>query len=148
MQRIVSTALACAVALSAASAFAAEPQKHDARVGVKPNAIGGAQAPNAQLAALIDPDLGVIRSKGVIAVSHTQRGIYCITPAAGIDPNRVVPVVSVDYSGSSTNNALVQYRASGANCAQGRIEVITFDDANADAFYTTSNIVGFTIVVP
>jgi len=151
MRRILAPAAACvAIAISAGSAFAATDHPADARPGVKANAIGGAIAPNARLAAVIDPspNVGVVRSKGVVAVSHTQRGIYCITPASGIDPRNSVPVVSVDYSGSSNNNVTAQVRTVAANCAAGRFEVITFADPNSTGAYFTSNLVGFTIVVP
>lgn len=149
MHRMITSALACAVsALTASSAFAVEIQKHDSRAGIRANMIGGASAPNAQLAAVIDPDLGVVRSKGVAAVAHTQRGIYCIKPVAGINARTVVPVVSVDFSGSSTNNALVQIRDVPRNCASDRIEVITLADPNGTGFFNTSNLAGFSIVVP
>jgi hypothetical protein len=149
MHRLLVSAVACvAITVSAGSALAGTEHPVDSRPGVKANAIGGATAPNARLAAVIDPISGVVRSKGVVAVSHTQRGIYCITPASGINPNNSVPVVSVDYSGSSNNNVTVQVRTVAANCAAGRFEVITFADPNSTGAYFTSNLVGFTIVVP
>ena len=151
MHRLLGPAVAfAAIALSAGSAFSATDHPKDTHAGVKANAIGGAIAPNARLAAVIDPSpsIGVVRSKGVVAVSHTQRGIYCITPASGINPNNSVPVVSVDYSGSSNNNVTVQVRTVAANCPAGRFEVITFADPNSTGAYFTSNLVGFTIVVP
>jgi len=143
-------ALALMSAASAAErAGGAPPHDGDfATAAGDARARGNAQAPNARLAALIDQDGNVIRGKNVASVTNPGTGRYCIRPADGMNVNRIVPVVSVDYSTSSYNESLVQYRASGKGCPDGTIAVVTFADVNLDGLWGFSGTVGFTIVVP
>jgi hypothetical protein len=76
--------------------------------------------------------LSLGRTKGVASVNHPLTGVYCITPAASINPDTAVLVVAPDFTGSSTDTGaedfpVVQWRSSNsAFCPAGRLEVWTF----------------------
>jgi hypothetical protein len=141
------------ISTAAADADQSRPQtptrparQHEARSATAMAAVAVA---NARLAAIIDQGGVVIRSKGVQSVTNPFIGTYCIRPtsASGVNPRNVVPVLTVDFDGTSYNEAMAQYSDVGTDCPAGTIEVLTFDDRNHDAFYLDSNRVGFTIVV-
>jgi hypothetical protein len=142
------TAFGLSAALLAGPSVAAE--RHDKPAGVASQALGGVSAPYARLAAVIDQGGGVVRSKGVAQVTRPGTGRYCIRPAASanINVNTIVPSVTVDWSNSSYNEVLAQYRSAGAGCPGGTIAIVTFADVNLDGRYSPSNEVAYTIVVP
>ena len=84
-----------------------------------------------------------VQNSGFTAVARTGTGVYCLTPAAGIDPATSVAVVSVDWYHSSGTNLLAQVSLPSAACAANEFEVRTFLDDG-----TASDDVAFTIVVP
>ncbi|MGV9779195.1 hypothetical protein [Streptosporangium sp. NPDC003464] len=57
-------------------------------------AIGGAQAPYARAAAIVNADGTVVRSRGVIDVRKIGTGRYCIQLDADIDATKAVPVAT------------------------------------------------------
>jgi hypothetical protein len=109
-----------------------------------PAAFGPAQS-TARLAALIGPNGQLIRSKNVATVTNPSIGITCIrpTPGMGINVNRIVPSVTVEFSFSDGTDVLAFYNSPEfTDCPSGQIEVLTFDfDGNL------SDRVAFTIVV-
>ena len=90
------------------------------------------------------PTLDAALTKNFTAVSRNgfPTGIYCLTPAAGIDSSSVPSTVSADY-GTSTAKGLAWY--SGFNCPSGQFEVVT-TTIDTSAFVT--NGVNFTVIVP
>jgi hypothetical protein len=120
-----------------------------AQAGTRANA--PADAPNARMVALVrSPDAVVVLQKNVRSVRRIATGVYCIRPepAAGIDPQTAVAVVSVEYFYSQLNEVMVQWARRQNGCGNERFGVYTLDDFNLDARYTFSNRVGFTIYVP
>lgn len=70
------------------------------------------------------------RSKNVASVSRASEGIYCITPSASVTAPRVL-IAGFDFAesftGTNTENvSVVEWRADGADCAAGELEVLTF----------------------
>lgn len=153
MIRIVTgLALAAAVAIPA---FAADDSKlgprndpSRAKSGATTQALGGASAPYARVALLYDFLDGPIHSKGVNRFRRVATGHYCIRPSSLSSDTiaRIVPSVSVDYSGSSGRALIATYRSLSTLCSSTEIAVQTLrgDDGTFDA----SNNVGFTLVVP
>ncbi len=118
---------------------------------VAPNAVGGADAPSARLAALIrgnlDGSVSVFRSKGIAGATRPQVGLICIQPSPALDVNKIVPTLSIDFSTSFVGNNLVEYRSAGIGCPSGNIAVRTFVlDPNVNK--RPDDGVAFTIVVP
>jgi hypothetical protein len=134
------------------SASAAErggpPRAKDS--GDTPAVAAQAQTPNARLAALIAAGGKIVRSTGVDSVTRIKTGVYCIKPksSAGIDPQKSLAVVSVEYYWSQFNEVTVQWASQGSGCGSDKFGVYTLGDFNLDAKYTFSNDVGFSIYVP
>lgn len=128
-------------------------QPNDAqRATPTPSAIGGADAPNARLAALIRVNVNprsvvVFRSKGVASVTSPVVGLVCIKPSATFNVNQIVPNVSIDFSNSFVGNNMVEYRSAGVGCPTGNIAVRTFV-LDPDVNKRPDDGVAFTIVVP
>jgi len=90
------------------------------------------------------------RVKNFSAVSNPSTGIYCLTPSGGVTEAGTAPSVSVEWGTSSGNNLSAYWEsATGGpyDCAAGQFEVETFT-FTAGGNNTSSNNVGFTIVVP
>lgn len=137
------TATICCLSLLAVPAFAGATNDK----APSTRAIGGAYAPYARLAAIVQAGGGVVRSKNVFAVSHPTNGEYCIrTSMAQSSINMSIPVLTVDWSNSFGNNSLAQLRSSNAGCPLGSFNVLTFQLVSGS--FVRSNNVGFTIVVP
>jgi hypothetical protein len=90
------------------------------------------------------PTLDAALTKNFTAVSRNgfSTGIYCLTPAAGIDSSSVPSAVSADY-GTSTATGLAWY--SGFNCPSGQFEVVT---TTIGSSANVMNGVNFTVIVP
>jgi hypothetical protein len=140
------------LALFACSAAAQEQdRRRDAPGGtITPSAIGGAEAPNARLAALIDAGGRPVRTKGVESIARIDEGVFCIRPtaASGIDVDTMIAVVSPEYFFSQLDEIKVQWASRRSGCGTGRFGVYTFQDADGDGEYTFSNRVGFSVIVP
>ena len=72
------------------------------------------------------------RSKNITSVGHPATGVYCLTPAAGIDPAQTGLIATPDYTADSTviggtngNQAIVEWRSGPSACAAGQMQVIT-----------------------
>ena len=81
----------------------------------------------------LDPDF----TKNFTAVNRPGTGVYCLTPAVGVDPNKRPAMVSPDY-GYSAGDDLQAYRLYSADdCGGGQFEVVTQQNG------VNSNQVGF-----
>ncbi len=131
----------------AGSAFAGGGSSNDGGSGVTVQAIGGAAAPNARIAAFVQAGGAVVRSKGIAAVTHPSTGVYCIDPAAAaFAVNTAVPTLSVDWSTSLGDALMAHWRSAGVGCPAGWFSVLTFD--GEDGTFDLSNGVSFTFIVP
>ena len=71
----------------------------------------------------------LIRSKGIAGVTQPSSGgvpmtgIYCITPAAGIDPATTTVVVTPDENGAGTSKEIGHIDSSAVDCPAGSFEV-------------------------
>lgn len=76
------------------------------------------------------------RSKNA-TVRRVEKGLYCITPGAGIDVSTAILLVSSDYQGPVGSKANVQYRSKSAVCTASELEVKTWDDGtSSDGWFT------------
>jgi hypothetical protein len=91
-------------------------------------------------------------NSGFTAVARPQVGVYCLTPAAGINPDAHPPVVAVDWGGSTSGqlgSAMARTRHGG--CGAGLYEVRTYASTvvtNNVQDPAPSNSIAFTIIVP
>jgi hypothetical protein len=88
------------------------------------------------------PSLVAARTKNFTAVTRTDDGVYCLTPAAGIDPRAVATSTAEDF-GLSDTDGLVMVVGSGSDCSAGQFEFET-DDLDGDP----TNDIAFDLVVP
>lgn len=114
-------------------------------------AFGGVSAPYVRMAAVVDSGSGMVRSKGVSALRNPATGVYCVRSSSLTSATlaTVVPMVTVDYTGSSRAGALAQFRdrsSSGNPCLSTEIAVMTYGLVNG-AFVRVDD-VGFTLLVP
>lgn len=138
--------------LGAGVAVAAVGATHDPAPEAAPAATEGvnlAEAPTTRVAVWVDGTgsgtYTVMRGKGIVAVTNPVDGSWCIRSLVpGFHPRRVVPVVSVEYSLSETNDAAAQWRSGRPNCPAGTIEVHTFNTGTG----IPDNTVAFTVVIP
>ncbi|MGH2449933.1 MAG: hypothetical protein ACRDGE_01425 [Candidatus Limnocylindria bacterium] len=92
------------------------------------------------------PTFDTALTRNFTAVTQPSVGEYCLTPAAGLDPEKSPLIVSVDWSGSSGSDLLVYWRSSGAGCPAGQYDVLTYDFPGGTP--TLSNDVDFIAYVP
>lgn len=135
---------------SVAAALDRDQSRSGVDKGATAAAIGGGQAPNARLAALIDAGGAPIRTKGVASVTRIAVGVYCIQPRpdSGISVANAIIVASPDYFYSELNEITVQWASRSSGCPSGRLGVYTFADADRNGTYTFSDQVAFSIIVP
>jgi hypothetical protein len=144
-----SAAFAFAAAAQSAPAAPEAPRDGDGRASAAAPVVV-ADAPGVRLAALIRRGGVLIRNKGVSSVSHPSTGVYCILPtaASGITPSTAIVTLTPEFFYSLYNEIKVQWDSTKSGCPANTIAVFTFADPNANAIYTPSNAVGFSIVVP
>jgi hypothetical protein len=97
--------------------------------------------------AMVDPatPTSFVRVKNFTAVARPSTGLYCLTPAAGIDPLATIAQVTVEW-GSSSGSELLAFANDGThNCPAGQLEVRTYKTFAALAL---SNNVGFYVSLP
>ena len=81
-------------------------------------------------------------------------GVYCLTPASGIDPQALPAVVSVDWSTTAApeGNASAMYKPTSGDvgCLDNQFQVITQRQSIAGSALVSANArdIGFTIIVP
>jgi hypothetical protein len=89
---------------------------------------------------LVAPDGTLTRAKNA-TVSHAGVGIYCITPAPGIDPATTGVIATPDFTNDSTlsdrsssnNTADVEFHSNRTGCPSSSLQVDTFEVNNANA---------------
>jgi hypothetical protein len=81
------------------------------------------------------------------AVTNPSTGLYCLQPAAGIDPTKSPLLVSAEWSTSLGNDLFVYWRSSGIGCPTGWYAVLTYQLAG-DATADLSSSVSFAAYVP
>jgi hypothetical protein len=117
---------------------------------IKDNSVTGADLANGSttwLAALIDNEAKVVRSKGLASVTRPSTGHYCITPASAKFPiNTYFPILFVEYGYSAGSGNIVQWDSNAGSCQAGQIEVQTFTLNTGN--FVPSDDVAFTIIVP
>jgi collagen triple helix repeat protein len=116
----------------------------------RPGATGpsGVQGPpgSARAYATVRPDDGsgapalvTARTINFTAVSRPSVGVYCLTPASGVDAQATSPLAALD-SPNSPSGVAVAVDTSGGDCAADAVEVRTSGPSPDQ--------VGFTIVLP
>ncbi len=109
-----------------------------------------AEAPTTRVAVWVNGgaeagSYSVLRGKGISAVTNPAAGIFCVrSNLSGFRPQRVVPVVSVEYSLSTANETDAQWRSSRTVCPAGTLEIYTFNQSTG----IPDNDASFTVVVP
>jgi hypothetical protein len=88
------------------------------------------------------PSFVAARTKNFTTVTRVDDGVYCLTPAAGIDPRAVATSTAEDFELSDTDG-FVMVVGTGSDCSAGQFEVQT-DDLDGDA----TNDIAFDLVVP
>jgi hypothetical protein len=88
------------------------------------------------------PTFAAGQTTGFSAVSFVAPNIYCLTPAASINPAATSPAVT---PASAASVPVLAY-LSQTGCAPGQLGVQTYNFAGSTP--TASNGVGFTVVVP
>ncbi len=112
-----------------------------------PREISGAAvtAGAARVDAVIDGTT-IVRGTGVASVTSPGAGEYCVKLSKA-SLSTIPPALTVDWSNSSGNSNLVQWRSAGVGCAaSGEIDVLTFT-FNGSTFVRSGD-VAFTIVIP
>lgn len=81
----------------------------------------------------VDPAGALTLARNVTSVTRPDAGVYCITPAQGIDPAASVLVVSPDNEQNATNpgpaaesHSVVEWDSQLDGCPAGTLEVNTF----------------------
>ncbi len=85
-------------------------------------------------------------TKGFTAVTRPSTGIYCLTPAAGVDISSSPPIVSPEWNNSSGTDLNVAAAATFlfSGCTAGQVEIVTLS-GSPRAF---ANNVAFTVLIP
>ncbi len=100
----------------------------------------------------VSPSFDAQWTKNFTAISHNSTGVYCLTPAAGIDPETNPPVATVDWGSSVTpERAFVQVRTRHLTCGAGLYEIRTFLFGVSGAAIQTAAAndgIAFTVIVP
>lgn len=154
MKKIALLALVASIAafLGAGVAAATGAATHDPSPEMGRGVAEGvtaAEAPTTRLAVWVDGTgpgtYDVRRGKGITNVTNPIDGSFCIrSNVPGLRPQRIVPIVSTEYSQSELNGATAQWRSGRPFCPAGTIEITTFDTATGVPNNTTS----FTVIVP
>ncbi len=91
------------------------------------------------------PSFDAARTKNFTAVARPTTGIYCLTPAAGIDPTNTIAMVSVEWGASSGSDLLVYAENGVFDCPAGTFEIRTYNNFTTP---TLTNSVAFQVLVP
>ncbi len=89
------------------------------------------------------PVLIAAQSKNIASISEPSPGVYCLTPAAGIDPATDTAVVSPESSYGKAGVGAIAVNAQSSNC-HGPFEVDTY----APGATVPSSGFAFTIAIP
>src|SRR6184192_4378057 len=72
------------------------------------------------------PNFGIVLAKNVTGVTHPETGVYCVTPAAGIDPTLTPCVVSPEWADSAGYDLFAEWDSGGGPCPAGDYAVRTY----------------------
>ena len=93
---------------------------------------------------------GMVLAKNFTAASHPETGVYCLTPAAGIDPTLMPCVVSPEWADSHGFDMLTEWDSTGGSgrgpCNTGDYTVRTYQLPGGTP--TPSDEVAFVVIVP
>ncbi len=89
---------------------------------------------------------GIVLAKNVTGVTHPETGVYCVTPAAGIDPTLTPCVVSPEWADSAGYDLFAEWDSSGGPCPAGDYAVRTYQLPGGTP--TASDTVAFVLIVP
>jgi hypothetical protein len=90
------------------------------------------------------------RSKNVVAVTNPSDGIYCIEPAATINPATATVIPSTEFGSDSTSAggnqvAHAEWYQAAVDCPGGTLEVRTWLDVTETQQQAVSNCAGCTV---
>ena len=97
---------------------------------------------------------GMVLAKNITGVTHPETGVYCVTPAAGIDPTLTPCVVSPEWADSAGYDLFAEWDSSGGPCPAGDYAVRTYqlpraaDGSIVVGDPTASDTVAFVLIVP
>ena len=97
---------------------------------------------------------GMVLAKNITGVTHPETGVYCVTPAAGIDPTLTPCVVSPEWADSAGYDLFAEWDSSGGPCPAGDYAVRTYqlpraaDGSIVVGTPTASDTVAFVLIVP
>ena len=89
---------------------------------------------------------GIVLAKNVTGVTHPETGVYCVTPAAGIDPTLTPCVVSPEWADSAGYDLFAEWDSGGGPCPAGDYAVRTYQLPGGTP--TASDTVAFVLIVP
>lgn len=153
MQSIQKFALVLTAAFCVGPALAAPPTNAPVppnfKAGISPQ---GTISTKAKVAVLYRNGFGVIKSKGVAAVSTPQTGVHCVSPSPSliVDLAGTYPTVNVEW-GWSSGSSLIAYTFDNVNfagffpCAATDFVVMTFDTTGGVP--TPADNVAFTMAI-
>jgi hypothetical protein len=106
-------------------------------------------AGNVRVALVWDPDVGIVRSKGVsqVRLPSNFTGLYCVRLISSLRSvaRSMVPAVTADFSPGPAGNNLFAYFRSGA-CNSSEIGVQT--QRNTGGRPADTDLVGFSLIAP
>jgi len=97
---------------------------------------------------------GMVLAKNITGVTHPETGVYCVTPAAGIDPTLTPCVVSPEWADSAGYDLFAEWDSGGGPCPAGDYAVRTYqlpraaDGSIVVGDPTASDTVAFVLIVP
>lgn len=147
---VLSAAVGAGVAVAAVGTGPAERLPNPPVSSGPTEGVTAAEAPTTRVAVWVNGGVNegeytVVRGKGVSAVTNPDPGLFCIRPnVSGLHPSRVIPMVSVEWSLSTANDAAAQWRSVRSLCPAGTLEFLTFNATTGVPNQDTS----FTVVIP
>ncbi len=152
MRTIQKFALFLSAAGSMSAAVAAPPTNAPVPPGFRPGLSTEAPpfATRAKVAVLYRNGFGILKSKGVGAVTTVEPGVHCITPTATLNLAGTYPTVNVEW-GWSSGSSLIAYTFDNVSfvgffaCAATDLVVMTFDTTGGVP--TPSDNVAFTLEI-
>lgn len=140
------TIAAAVLALAAAAVQAqAEPTKvidtqDAAAIQANTLSVGG----SARVQGLINANGTIVRSKGIVSVTHSGVGQYCVYVSGTVHAAALIPTLSFNYNSSPGFNVFVVYSPSA--CSGNAIGVKTYETDSSQVHTFADE--GFTIVAP
>lgn len=146
---VLSAGIGAGVAVAATSGGPTERTPNPPTTGAT-EGVNLAEAPTTRVAVWVnggaeEGQYAVVRGKGISAVTNPDPGLWCVRPnVSGLHPSKVVPMTSVEYSGSTTFNDAIQWRSIRTLCPAGTLEFLSFQLGSG----VPNNDVSFTVMIP